>query len=103
MKRLKIARIICAAIFIAGIPSLIISSIIDNNGAVLTFGLITAVTAVVLVAISTVSATERIDVFDDALAEQVEQRVAELVAAGADEEKVRLLVRESIELARGPK
>jgi hypothetical protein len=103
MKRLKIARIICAAIFIAGIPSLIISSIIDNNGAVLTFGLITATTAVVLVAISTVTATERIDVFDDALAERVEQRVAELVAAGADEEKVRSLVRESIELARGPK
>jgi hypothetical protein len=103
MKRLKIARIICAAIFIAGIPSLIISSIIDNNGAVLTFGLITATTAVVLVAISTVTATERIDVFDDALAERVEQRVAELIAAGADEEKVRLLVRESIELARGPK
>jgi hypothetical protein len=102
MKRLKIARIICAVIFIAGIPSLIISSILDNNGAVITFGLITAITAVVLVAISTVGTTERIDVFDDALAERVEQRIAELVATGADEQQVRLLVRESIELARGP-
>ena len=103
MKRLKIARIICAVIFVAGIPSLIVSSIIDNNGLVITFGLITAITAVVLVAISTVSAAERIDVFDDVLAERVEQRIGELVAQGADEETVRLLVRESIELARGPR
>jgi hypothetical protein len=103
MKRLQIARLICAAIFLAGIPSLIVSSIKDNNGAVITFGLITAVTAVVLVAISTVNATERIDVFDDALAEKVEQRIAELVAQGANEDTARLLVRESIELTRGPR
>jgi hypothetical protein len=103
MKRLKIARLICAAIFLAGIPSLIVSSIKDNNGAVITFGLITAIAAIVLVAISTVSATDRIDVFNDALAERVELRIAELVAQGADEETARMLVRESIDLARGPR
>lgn len=103
MSKIKVLRLICAAIFIAGIPSLIVSSIIDNNGLVLTFGLITAVAAIVLVAVSTVGATERIDVFDDILAERVEQRIADLVAQGADENAVRELVRESIELARGPK
>lgn len=103
MSKIKVFRLICAAVFIAGIPSLIISSIVDNNGLVLTFGLITAVAAIVLVSVSTVSATERIDVFDDVLAERVEQRIAELVAQGADEQSVRELVRESIELARGPR
>jgi hypothetical protein len=103
MKRLKIARIVCAVIFVAGIPSLIVSSIKDNNGAVITFGLITAITAIVLVAISTVSTTQRLDVFDEVLAERVELRIAELVTQGANEETVRLLVRESIDLARGPR
>lgn len=103
MSKIKVFRLICAAVFIAGIPSLIISSIVDNNGLVLTFGLITAVAAIVLLSVSTVSATERIDVFDDVLAERVEQRIAELVAQGADEQSVRELVRESIELARGPR
>jgi hypothetical protein len=103
MKRLKIARIVCAVIFVGGIPSLIVSSIKDNNGAVITFGLITAITAIVLVAISTVSTTQRLDVFDEVLAERVELRIAELVTQGANEETVRLLVRESIDLARGPR
>jgi hypothetical protein len=103
MKRLKIARIVCAVIFVVGIPSLIVSSIKDNNGAVITFGLITAITAIVLVAISTVSTTQRLDVFDEVLAERVELRIAELVTQGANEETVRLLVRESIDLARGPR
>ena len=103
MSKIKIFRIICAAIFVAGIPSLIVSSILDNNGLVLTFGLITAVAAIILVSVSTVSSTERIDVFDDVLAERVEQRIADLVAQGADENAVRELVRESIELARGPR
>ena len=40
------------------------------------------------------------DAFDDAAAERLEQQVAALVAAGADEAEVRALVREAMRLGR---
>jgi hypothetical protein len=45
--------------------------------------------------VNTVTVHERIDAFDDAAAEQLEARVANLVEQGADETDVRTLVREA--------
>ena len=47
------------------------------------------------------SITRRLDVFDDVMAERVEQRIRTLVEAGADETDIRQLVRDTIDLARG--
>ena len=99
---LKIIRFVCFALFLAGIPSLIVSSILGNNeGWVLTAGMVTAVAALVLMAVSATTATKRLDVFDDVVAERVEQRIRTLVEAGADENELRTLVRDTIDLTRG--
>jgi hypothetical protein len=63
--------------------------------------MVTAVAALILMAVSATTATRRIDVFDDVMAERVEQRIRTLVEAGADETEIRQLVRDTIDLARG--
>jgi hypothetical protein len=63
--------------------------------------MVTAVAALILMAVSATTATRRIDVFDDAMAERVEQRIRTLIEAGADETDIRQLVRDTIDLARG--
>ena len=99
---LRLIKIVCFGLFLAGIPAIIVSSIAGNNeGWVLTFGMITAVAALILIAVSSVTTNKRIDAFNDVLAERVEQRVQQLVQAGANEDEVRTLVRDSINLARG--
>jgi hypothetical protein len=87
---------------LSGIPALIVSSIRGNNeGWVLTFGMISAVAAIILMAVSAATSTKRLDAFDDVVAERVEQRIRMLVEAGANESDVRNLVRESMSLVRG--
>jgi hypothetical protein len=99
---LKLIKIACFGLFLAGIPSIIVSSIRGNNeGWVLTFGMITAVAAIILIAVSSVTTNKRIDAFNEVLAERIEQRVQQLVQAGASEEDVRELIRESIDFGRG--
>ena len=99
---LKLIKIGCFGLFLAGIPAIIVSSIRGNNeGWVLTFGMITAVAALILIAVSSVTTNKRIDAFNEVLAERVEQRVQGLVQSGANEDDVRALVRDSIDLARG--
>lgn len=99
---LRLIKIVCFGLFLAGIPAIIVSSIAGNNeGWVLTFGMITAVAALILIAVSSVTTNKRIDAFNDVLAERIEQRVQQLVQAGANEDEVRTLVRDSINLARG--
>jgi uncharacterized membrane protein (DUF4010 family) len=86
----------CIAIFVCGIAGLIISSIAgNNNGLVLTIGGFIVLAAIVLMTVNTVTVHDRIDAFDDAAAEQLEARVADLVQQGADENDVRTLVREA--------
>ena len=98
---LIVIRIVCIVIFIAGIAGMIITSINGNNvGLVTTIGLTTAISALILMTASTVANKRRIDVFDDAKAERIERRIAELRAKGADETELRTLVRESIDLGR---
>ena len=86
----------CIVVFVCGIAGLIISSIAgNNNGLVLSIGGVIVLAAVVLMTVNTVTVNERIDVFDDAVAEQLEAQVARLVEQGADEADVRTLVREA--------
>ena len=75
---------------------LIISSIAgNNNGLVLTIGGAIVLAAIVLMTVNTVTVNDRIDVFDEAAAEQLEVHIAQLVQQGADETDVRTLVREA--------
>jgi len=98
---LKRIRIICAVVFVCGIAGLIISSIAGNNvGVVTTIGLISSLAAIVLLTASTVANRQRIDAFNDALAEQVEGQIGALVAGGAKEDTVRKLVSDAINLGR---
>lgn len=99
---LRLIRISCLTLMLSGIPALIVSSIRGNNeGWVLTFGMISAVAAIILMAVSAATSTKRLDAFDDVVAERVEQRIRMLVEAGANESDVRNLVRESMSLVRG--
>lgn len=100
-----------AVFFVVGIPGMIVSSIRDNNGAAATFGLLAAVAALVLLAV-TAATTGRLDPDDgygerggsvDAKGrsgEQLEGRIAGLVAAGADEAEVRALVGDAVRFGR---
>jgi hypothetical protein len=98
---LRVIRIVCIAIFVAGIAGMIVTSINGNNvGLVTTIGLTTAISALILMTASTVANKRRLDVFDDAKAERIERRIAELRAHGADEAELRSLVRDSIDLGR---
>ncbi len=99
---LRLIRVSCLVLMLSGIPALIVSSIRGNNeGWVLTFGMISAVAAIILMAVSAATSTKRLDAFDDVVAERVEQRIRMLVEAGANESDVRNLVRESMSLVRG--
>lgn len=100
----RVLRPVCGVIFVAGIAGIIVTSINGNNaGWVLTIGMVTAVAAVVLIAVTAALPRPRIDVFDDVVAERIEQRIAVLVAAGADEAEARALVRDALEMVRGQK
>ena len=100
----RVLRPVCGVIFVAGIAGIIVTSINGNNaGWVLTIGMVTAVAAVVLIAVTAALPRPRIDVFDDVVAERIEQRIAALVAAGADEAETRALVRDALEMVRGQK
>ena len=99
---LRLIRFTCLTLMLSGIPALIVSSIRGNNeGWVLTFGMISAAAAIILMAVSAATSTKRLDAFDDVVAERVEQRIRMLVEAGANESDVRNLVRESMSLVRG--
>jgi hypothetical protein len=96
--------------FLVGIPGMFVSSITDHTGAALTFGLV-SVGAVLLLIGATAAVTGRIPPdavgplpakATDAETEgaELEAAIEELVAAGADETKVRDLVRKAVRLGR---
>lgn len=98
---LRVIRIVCIVVFVSGIAGMIITSINGNNvGIVTTIGLTTAISALILMTASTVANKRRLDVFDDAKAERIERRIAEMRDRGADEAELRALVRDSIDLGR---
>ena len=99
---LRLIRTLCFGAFLAGLPAIIVSSIRGNNeGWVLTFGMITAIAAIILIAVTATTSMKRIDVFNEIEAERVELRIRQLVEAGANEVEVRSLVRDTLNLSRG--
>lgn len=95
-------------VFVAGIIGMIVSSILDSTGGAITFGLITAVAAISLVLVTSVSAPEALSgrsaadaAVDERVAADLEARVQSLVSAGADEDDLRRLVSRAIEFGRG--
>ena len=100
-RAVRVIRLVCIVCFVGGIASMIAASLADNNiGAVLTAGSISAIAAIVLLAVSTVATTERSVEFDDADAEILETNIRRIVDAGANETNVRDLVRRAVELGR---
>ena len=98
---LKRIRIVCAAVFVAGIGGIIATSIVSNNNAgIIGIGLVTSIAAIVLLTASTIATNKRIDAFDEVAAEQLERQVSALVASGANEDAVREAVRAAIDLGR---
>jgi hypothetical protein len=99
---LKVFRIVCALIFVGGIVTMIVTSIASNSmGVMITTGLVTAVAAIVLLAVSSAVQGKPLGgIADDIAAERVERRIDQLVAGGADEQVVRSLVRDSVRLGR---
>ncbi len=92
-------RRLVVVVCVAGVAGMIASSVADNNGAALTFGLVTAA-AVVCLMVATAVAGAPASAPDDAQAARVEEAVQRLVATGADEAQVRVLVGEAVRLGR---
>jgi hypothetical protein len=82
-------RRLVIAVCVAGIAGMIVSSIAESNGAAVTFGIITAVAVLVLIAVTAAGPRPMSD--EDAAA--LEASIQQLVASGADESAVRDLVR----------
>jgi len=104
MFAVRVIRAVCTLCFVGGIAGMIVASLADNNvNAVLTAGIISAIAAIVLLAVSTVVAQRRLVEFDDADAEILEHGIRRLTDAGAEESGVREVVRRAIDLGRRTK
>ena len=100
MARRWIPRV-CGVVFAAGVAGIIIATINGNNaGVILSIGLAIVLAAVAMLTANSVGVTRHIDVFDEAAAEKLERMVIDLVANGADETRVRALVRETRRLGQ---
>ncbi|MFA5774197.1 MAG: hypothetical protein WC864_02335 [Ilumatobacteraceae bacterium] len=94
-------RIVCIITFAVGIAGMIISSVDGNNvGRVTTFGIFSAIGAIVLLANTSIVAHPRVDVFDEAAAERLERQITALVDRGTDETALRKLVRDAARFGR---
>lgn len=96
-------RLVRTAVFLVGaggIAGMIAGSIADNNGVAITFGLVVAAAALVLVVATAINPARPLGTYDETVATSVESRVQSLVDAGADEASVRALVRDAVTLGR---
>jgi dipeptide/tripeptide permease len=101
LNRLRVVRLVVLGLCAIGIVGMIAASVAgNNNGWVVTFGLLAAVSVVVLMAFTSATRATA-PVVDDSVASRVEDRVRLLVEAGADETAVRDLVRDAVRLGRG--
>jgi hypothetical protein len=102
---LRLIRTVVIVLCAGGILGMIVASVAgNNNGWVVTFGLITAVSIVLLMAFSASARSAPTGPGqgpDEELAERVEERIHGLVETGADENAVRDLVRDAVRLGRG--
>jgi len=111
MARTTAIRLTVVVVCVAGIVGMIVGSATHHNGAALTFGLVTAVAVLCQMVATTVLNEARgapgaplgptaAPPSTDAYAEQLEDGIQALVAAGADEHAVRDLVRRAVRLGR---
>ena len=101
----RTVRRVVLGVCVAGIAGMIVSSIADNTGAAMTFGLVTAVAVLCLMVATSVTGAARVGAEShlEALSDEVETKVAELTEKGADETELRQLVRAAVRLGRtGP-
>jgi hypothetical protein len=99
---LSAVRYVVIGLCAVGIIGMIVASAAgNNNGWVVTFGLLAAVSIVVLMAFSAASRNSGPAPVDESIAERVERQVRGLVETGADEAAVRDLVRDAVRLGRG--
>ena len=98
-------RMIVVVVCVLGIAGMIVTSIADNVGAAVTFGLITAAAilcSIVATAVTTAPAAPlSAPVADEAQAERVEELVQRLIDNGTDEGELRRLVGAAVRLGRG--
>jgi hypothetical protein len=101
MVQLKVVRAVVAVICAGGIAGMIIGSLADNNnGAVMTAGIIAGIAAVALMSFS-LAARSATPVVRESTASALEDQVAALVDDGVDEARLREVVRLAIRLGRG--
>src|SRR5262249_13164029 len=74
---LKTFRIACAVVFVAGIVTMIVTSIVSNNmGVMVTTGVLTAIAALVLLAVTAATEGKPFGgITDDIAAERLERRI----------------------------
>jgi hypothetical protein len=94
-------RRIVVALCVAGVAGLIVTSILDRQGAAVTIGLLTASAVLCLIVATAVGQNPTPRPFDEDQAALVEAMVADLLSDGADEAALRSLVREAVRLGRG--
>jgi len=90
-------------VFLGAIAGMVVGSIADNNGVAVTFGLAGAVAALGLILVTSVGGPDVFDAparYDESAAAELDRRIGELVDGGADEERVRDLVRAAVRLGR---
>ena len=98
---LRVIRLVVIVLCAGGIVGMIVASVAGNNtGWVVTFGLLTAASVIVLMAFSASNRAASSGAPDEELAEQVEHRIRALVETGADETDLRDLVRAAVQLGR---
>ena len=106
-------RRLVVVVFLGGIAGMIVGSIKDNNGFAISFGIVTAVAALCLILVTSVAPADALRkrskdaadagaaTMDTATAADLEDRIAALVDAGADEIEVRQLVRRALQAGHG--
>ena len=99
---LKSVRLAVAAVCVAGIAGMIVSSIVGSTGGAVTCGLITAAAVLCSIVATAVAGGGPApgSGVDETQAALVESLVASLVSAGANEAEVRNLVRQAVRLGR---
>jgi hypothetical protein len=111
---LRIGHVRLGTAVVSGIsvPGMIVTSVTNHTGGVIAFGVAATVAILCMMTASAVLAGAGLSGTgaagagpaggraDEGIARQVEDTVAALVAAGAEEEKLRQLVRESYRLGR---
>jgi hypothetical protein len=87
----RLVRLAAIVVCIGGIAGMIVTSIADSNTGALTFGLCTLGGALALLLLGAVAPTRA--AVDEVAAAELELEIGELVAAGADERRLRRVVR----------